>query len=222
MTKRALAATAFSAAVAASIGLASPALAIDPGCYAADVVRNATWLAEGPAKQFTLIVGTRNTTDNTNFFTSSADGKVGYNIEKSGAANDDGRLCVAAKYVDVHVNAQPARPSWINLPAGSPNERYLSGQERKNQVRVIFGATAVVRKADGKEYAGPQLVVTKSDKLIDGMVTGAVLTNNSSGNGFALLDMVNLRTNENFDKLAAVQHPMRTASLAGATYALNK
>lgn len=187
----------------AAICAATPAHAIDPGCYPADVVRNATWNAEGPEKQYTVISGDRNTdTHNKNFFTSSADGSVGYNIENSGTGHDDGKLCVKLKYMDINLNASAQRPSWVKVPAGSRNDIYISGQERDYGVRVIFGATTVIRKADGQEYRGPQLLVTKAGKLVEGMVTGAALTNNRQGDGDNLMYLANLRTNANFDKMA--------------------
>ena len=196
---------------------ATPAYAIDPGCYPADVVRNATWLANGPEKQATIIVGERNSdTHNKNFFTSNADGSVGYNIEGDGRVNDgeSGKLCIAAKYTNVRVNIEPNRPSWVTAPEGSRNDRYLTVQEKRDQVRVIFGASTVVRGLNKQEYVGPQLLVTKADVPIDGLITGAVITNDRQGNGDGLFAMVNLRTNANFDALVRAQNRVQTASIS--------
>lgn len=212
MGRTALTATLLGTAFAAAIAAATPAYAIDPGCYPADTVRAATWNATGPEKQFSIIVGDRNTdTRNKNFFTSSADGSVGYNIENNGTGVDDGKLCIKAKYMDVRVNTQSARPAWANLPKGSENERYITAQEARNQVRIIFGATTVVRRG-AQEYPGPQILVTKADKPVEGMVAGGVITNDRAGGGDGLAVLVNLKTNTNFDALAAVQKPVQTAA----------
>lgn len=194
---------------------ASPAYAIDPGCYPADVVRKATWLAEGPEKQFTIIAGERaNGVWQMNYFTASADGATGYNIEGNGRA-DDGQsdlLCIAAKYRNVRVNTASTRPAWVAAPAGSGNDHYLAAQAQMRGVRVIFGAMTVVRGGDGREYAGPQLLVTRADVPTDGIITGAVITNDRSGEGNGLFALAHLRTNANFDALAKAQQ-VQTAAL---------
>lgn len=216
MSRSKILCSAFGAALAATMAFSTPAYAIDPGCYPADVVRNATWLAEGPEKQFSIIVGERaNGVGQKNFFTSSADGAIGYNIEGNGKV-DDGEsnlLCIRAKYQNVRVNTVFSRPSWVVAPAGSPNDHYLKVQAERYRTSIIFGASTVVRGKDGREYAGPQLLVTKSDVPIAGQITGAVITSDAAGEGDPLFAMGNLRTNANFDALAKTQR-VQTASLA--------
>jgi hypothetical protein len=216
MSRSKILCSAFGAAMAAAMAFSTPAHAIDPGCYPADVVRNATWLAEGPEKQFSIIVGERaNGVGQKNFFTASADGSIGYNIEGNGKVDDgeSGLLCIRAKYQNVRVNTVFSRPSWVAAPAGSPNDRYLNTQAEKLRTSVIFGATTIVRGKDGREYRGPQLLVTKSDVPIAGQITGAAITSDTVGEGYALFAMGNLRTNANFDALANAQR-VQTASLA--------
>lgn len=210
--------SAFGAAIAATMACATPAYAIDPGCYPADVVRKATWLAEGAEKQFTIIVGERaNGVGQKNFFTASADGSVGYNIEGNGKTDDgqSDKLCIAAKYRNVRVNTVFSRPAWVQAPTGSANDHYLTLQETKYRASVIFGASTVVRGKDGQEYAGPQLLVTKADVLSAGAITGAVITSNRNGEGDPLFIIANLRTNANFDALAKAQ-PVQTAALVAS------
>lgn len=210
--------SAFGAAIAATMAYSTPALAIDPGCYPADVVRKATWLAEGPEKQFSIIVGERNNgVAQKNFFTSSADGSIGYNIEGNGKTDDgqSDKLCIRAKYTNVRVNTVFSRPSWVQAPAGSANDQYLTVQATKYRASVIFGASTVVRGNDGREYVGPQLLVTKAEVLSAGAITGSALTSDRSGEGDRLFDMANLRTNANFDALVRAQ-PVQTASLVAS------
>jgi len=94
-------------------------------------------------------------------------------------------------------------------------EQYFSGQEARNQIRIIFGATTIVRRGN-QEFEGPKLFVTKADRLVENMIGGGVVSADNQGDGDALAVLTDLKTNANFDALASVQKPVQTASNAYA------
>jgi hypothetical protein len=190
---------------------ANDAMALDAGQCGPRADMEAALRAEG---QFPIVSGFRSIPSRPrNLFTSNTDRSLGYNIE-----GDQTQLCVRAKYTDIRLNTNPdfARPSWAYIaPANSPFNAFMSAQESRINLRVIFGATALVKGQDGIERRGALLTVSKGNG--DEFVTnrGTMVAANT-GNGqyqpiFGLEDIV--VNQRNFQQLAsATQRPVLVAS----------
>ena len=149
-------------------------MALDRGCQDADVVRAA--LAE--EGQFVVVSAERgrSTERPRNVFTSNQNGTLGYNIEQ-GTGDVRGKLCVAIKYTDVRLNANPdlSTPSWALRAEGSPHNEWLRTTGREQDNRVLMGAT-VLREDNGVEMRGGFMMVTQARQFQDVTGTGGSVT----------------------------------------------
>jgi hypothetical protein len=155
-------------------------------------------------RQFPIVSGFRSIPSRPrNLFTSNTDRSLGYNIE-----GDQTQLCVRAKYTDIRLNTNPdyARPIWAYIaPADSPFNAFMSREEARTNLRVIFGATALVKGQDGIERRGALLTVSQGNG--DQFVTnrGAmVAANTSNGVSRVITDLEDITVNQrNFQQLAS-------------------
>ncbi len=149
-----------------------------------------------------------------NIFTSNRDGSLGYNVE-AGAYDEAGKLCVGAKYTDVRLNSNPgfARPAWASDGRGSPSDLVLDKIERKNNDKVIMGATSLVRDASGNERKGAFILVTRGDPPpgISDTSSGSAYVRTANGLG-TLIAMGNVEPTANFYALA--KRPVQTAAVS--------
>lgn len=162
MARNSLLGSALSAAFIASIGLATPAQALEPKQCGSRTEILTELKNEG---QVEIIGGNRAALGSPrNIFTSNADRTLGYNIE-AGVDSEAGKLCVGAKYTDIRLNGDPnfARPAWASAGPQSENDRLLDRIERERNDKVIMGATPLVRGPDGGERRGTFLMVTRGD-----------------------------------------------------------
>ncbi len=151
--------------LATIFGAASTAQALEVGCQPAQIVRQ-QMANEG---QFKLVEGQAIVGSlPKNIFTSNERGSLGYHIE-AGTGADADKLCVNAKYTDIKVNTNSdfARPSWVNFGANSEYGKWLTSQEIRDNEKVLFGATSVIRLSNGKEVKGSFIIVTSGNLPTD-------------------------------------------------------
>lgn len=156
------------------LACATPALALDRSCQDADAVR-AALQDEG---QVVVVSAERGRSDERprNIFTSNQSGTLGYNIEQ-GTGDARGQLCVAIKYTDVRLNANPdlSTPSWALRADGSPHNEWLRTTALHSDNRVLMGAT-VLREENGQEVRGGFMMVTQARPYQDVSGTGGSVT----------------------------------------------
>jgi hypothetical protein len=192
------------AAVAALLAqvAANDAVALDAGQCGPRADIEAALRAEG---QFPIVSGYRAIPNRPrNIFTSNMNG-TGYNIE-----GNQTELCVRAKYTDIRLNTNPAvaRPEWAYIaPANSPFNNFLAREEQRINLRVIFGATGLVRGADGVERRAGLLTVTQGNG--DQYVTNQgffVAANRTNGTFAPLASLTDIAINQmNFQQLASAK-----------------
>ena len=191
--------------------VSSDAMALDAGQCGPRAEMEAALRAEG---QFPIVSGFRSVPSRPrNLFTSNIDRSLGYNIE-----GDQTQLCVGAKYTDVRLNTNPdfARPSWAYIaPADSPFNTFMSAQEARINLRIIFGATALVKGQDGIERRGALLTVSQGngDQFVTNRGT-MVVANTGNGQYIPMFSLEDITVNQrNFQQLASTtQRPTLVAS----------
>jgi hypothetical protein len=185
---------------ATALTAANDAMALDAGQCGTVVDISAALRAEG---QMPIVTGFRSIPSRPrNVFTSNENLSLGYNIEGDGT-----QLCVRAKYTDIKLNndANFARPSWAYIaPDNSPFNTFIEREEQRVNLKIIFGATALVKGQDGIERKGALLTVSKDrgDQYVDSR--GAMVAANTNTGVYAVaLDLENITTNGNYSKLAS-------------------
>lgn len=216
MKKKSSLMCAISGAFLAAATIASPALALDTGCAPRDVIIKALD-DEGQAQ---IISAKRHAIDfPKNIFTANASLSLGYNIE-AGAGDEAGKLCVRAKYTNIHLNgdAKLARPSWANFGPNTDHDKWLASAETQANDKVLMGATALVKRPDGSEVPGRFIMVVRGNTA-PGTTTfrngGAATATSSRGSISTLMTMGDIDTNENFASLAKAR--VQTASVDTTT-----
>lgn len=212
MSKHNLLTSAFMASLLATAVAASPANALESKQCGSRAEILTSLKEEG---QVEIIGGVRAALGlPRNIFTSNRDGSLGYNIE-AGAYDEAGKLCVGAKYTDIRLNSNPgfARPAWASDGPGSAADLILDKIERKNNDKVIMGATSLVRDANGSERKGAFILVTRGDPPAEVQATssGSAYVRTANGLG-TLIAMGNVEPTANFYALA--KRPVQTAAVS--------
>lgn len=195
-------------AVAGAMTAANDAMALDAGQCGPRADIEAALRAEG---QYPIVSGYRAIPSRPrNIFTSNIDRSLGYNIE-----GNQTELCVGIKYTDIRLNTSTdmARPEWAYIaPANSPFNDFLTREEQRINLRVIFGATGLVRGTDGVERRAGLITVTQGNG--DQYVTnqgGIWAANRSNGTFASLASLIDITINErNFQQIASVSSPTPT------------
>lgn len=189
---------------------ANDAMALEAGqCGTTAEIQNAL-RAEG---QMPIVTGFRSIPSRPrNVFTANENLSLGYNIE-----GDANQLCVGTKYTDIKLNNDTnfARPTWAYIaPDNSPFNTFIEREEQRVDLRIIFGATALVKDKDGIERKGALLTVSKDkgDQFVQSR--GAMVAANINTGVYAVaLDLENIVTSPNYSKLASTG--------AGNTFLIN-
>ncbi|MPT47976.1 MAG: hypothetical protein E2598_06090 [Sphingobium sp.] len=211
MARKAFVSTAIGAAFAAAISISSPANALEPKQCGTRAEILTALKNEG---QVEIIGGNRAALGSPrNIFTSNADGSLGYDIG-AGVGPEAGTLCVGAKYTDIRLNAEPdgPRPAWANSGNASPkSDAYLDELEKRKGDKVLMGATALVRGADGQERRGVFIMVTRGTSVVETDTSSGSAFMRTSGGLSTMMVMRNIEPTANFYALA--NRRVQTASV---------
>ncbi len=195
-------------ALGAAFTSANDANALDAGQCGPRAEIEATLRAEG---QFPIVSGYRDIPSRPrNIFTSNLDGSLGYNVE-----GNQTELCIGLKYAGIRKNMNPddARPEWAYIaPANSPFNNFLAREEQRINLRVIFGASGLVKGADGIERRAGLITVSQGDGDKNVTNQGAmVAANRSNGSFTVLVDLTNISINDrNLQQVASASSPTPT------------
>jgi hypothetical protein len=158
-----------------------------------------------------------------NYFSTNENLSLGYQFEEQ-----NGEICIAAKYRDIRLNNDEtvAIPAWARIaPANSAYNGFLNTQQTRDNARVIFGALALGKDANGRDVPTSKIVVTQGRDGQCGRIAGYQCVSNrgttvagyANGEYAIAMDVEDIAPNSNFSKLAEARTTTATTLLASNT-----
>lgn len=192
---------------------ANDAMALETGYCAPTETVKAELRAEG---QVPLIVAYRSIPSRPkNYFSTNENLSLGYQFEEQ-----NGQICVRAKYRDIRLNNDEnvAIPAWARIaPANSSYNGFLNTQRTRDNARVIFGALALGKDANGREVPTSKIVLTQGvgDQFVSNR--GTTVAGYANGEYAIAMGVHDIAPSSNFTKLADARTTTATTLLASNT-----